>query len=538
MKYQTLPFDQIPQFSHSDVAYTMSAPALRPFYEHEVNLEAFEKVIQQKSFAAEKRIILVQALEEQYETIEASAATLENIQRLKSSNAYTVVTAHQPNLFTGPLYVIYKIISALNLAESLQEKYPEQHFVPVFWTGGEDHDFEEVNHLHLFGKTITWEGEQGGSVGRYQLDSLTPVLEEVKAILGDGPNALELVDRLEAYFSTTKENPKEYGLANRQLINWIFAEYGLVILDAGKAVFKQQMIPIFKEELLENTSKALVDTTGAALEAAGFQQQAFTRPINLFYLSENARQRIEQTETGYQIVDSDLTFSKAALLQELEQHPERFSPNVILRPLFQESILPNLAYIGGGGELAYWLERKTQFEHYGLPFPMLIRRCSVLWVDEISAKRLEKLGLNVTDLLGEIEVIVKDYVLENTEEELSLATEMTALNQVFEQIVAKAAQVDPGLEKGVLAQQVQMQKSIDKLEQRLVRAEKKNQETALKQLRKLKEKLFPNRGLQERHDNFLDFYSRYGRQFIQVLKEKLHPLDKKFLIIEAEPAED
>lgn len=532
MKITQLNFEDIPQFSKTDTAYTLGDDALRPFYEHPVNLEQFAEVIQKKTFSDEKRQILADELEKQYTSIDASQATLDNIQRLRQSNTYTIITAHQPNLFTGPLYLIYKIFSAINLTETLKEAYPNCEFVPIFWTGGEDHDFEEVNHLNLFGKRFTWTDEQGGPVGFYDVDSLRTTLDEVKGVLGKGEHAQVLADKLEEFYGSAPN----YGTAVKGFVNWIFKAYGLVIANANNAAFKTQMKAIFKDELLNQTSKPIVEKTAKEFEAAGFKKQAHAREINLFYLSKNRRRRLVLNNGRYTTLETELKFSQfqfteAEILEELDKNPQNFSPNVILRPLFQETIFPNLAYIGGGGELAYWLERKVQFEHYQLPYPMLIRRCSVMWIDKGMSKKMDKLGLGVNDIFDDTELLIKQYVLNNTTEELSLAKEQEELSLVFERIMAKTLKVDQSLEKGVLAQQVQMQKAIEKLEQRLVRAEKKKNETSLDQIRKLKDKLFPNNGLQERYDNFLAYYSRYGNAFLDELKANLHPLDKKMLII-------
>ncbi|WP_052598382.1 bacillithiol biosynthesis cysteine-adding enzyme BshC [Aureispira sp. CCB-QB1] len=528
MNITTFDFKNIPQFSDTDKAYTLGDKNLRPFYKYDVTLEAFEDVIKNKKFEAEQRNVLVKELEMQYEDVEASEATLQNIQRLKAANCYTVVTAHQPNLFTGPLYSIYKIISTINLAEKLAKKYPKQQFVPIFWTGGEDHDFEEVNHLNLFGNRLIWEDEQGGPVGKYSVDSLRTVLDQTKEILGDGAYAKEVANKLEAFYG----NATQYSEAVKHFLNWIFGAYGLVIVNANTAGFKRQMIPLFKDELLHQPSKPIIEQTIQDLEAAGYQQQAYAREINLFYLSPNKRSRIVKQGDSYEVLDTDIRFSEAEILKTLKEHPENFSPNVVLRPLFQESILPNLAYIGGGGEIAYWLERKTQFEHYQVPFPMLIRRCSVLWIPKGMTKLMSKLNIQVEQLFEDTHHLLKQYVLDHTEEELSLQEELESLNKVFECILTKAKRVDPALEPGVLGQQVQMQKAVENLEQRLIRAEKKKNETSMQRIQKLKDNLFPKNGLQERYDNFLAFYSRYGRTFLDTLKANLDVLDKKFVVIE------
>ena len=528
MDIKQLAYSQIPQLSKLDRAYAEGAPALRPFYQYEPNLEGFAQAMSAKKAQPIDRQTLVKVMEEQYRELDASPATVENIQALRQENTYTVVTAHQPSLFTGPLYYLYKIVSAINLAELLQQTYPTCRFVPVFITGGEDHDFEEVNHLNLFGKRISWKSGEKGSVGMMSTAALKPVLEEVGNVLGESENAQALMAMLRA----AVEQHQTYSGTARHLANALFGAYGLVVLDTNHRELKALFRPIIREEILEQPSKALVEQAHAELEKAGFSGQAYPREINFFYLLPGLRERIVEEGGRFQVLNTEHSFSRDELLEEIEQHPERFSPNVVMRPIFQEFILPNLAYIGGGGELAYWLERKAQFAHFGISFPVLIRRNSALFIDGGSAKRLDKLGLSAADIFKEVEDLIKDYVRKNTENEISLSQEKAQLEGLFNQIEQKAREVDPTLVKAFAAEKARQMNSLQQLEGKLMRAEKQRHDTAINQMRALKEKLFPgNNGLQERHDNFMMFYLKHGPAFIDLLKTNLHPLRAEFTVI-------
>ncbi|MCP4442324.1 MAG: bacillithiol biosynthesis cysteine-adding enzyme BshC [Aureispira sp.] len=528
MNITKLTFDKINQFSKTDKAYVLGDKALQPYYKHEVNLTQFKEVIAQRNFPDTNRSVLCEVLEQQYKTIGATNKVLENLQALAKANTFTITTAHQPNLLTGPLYFIYKIVGAINLAEQLNTTYPDQQFVPVYWMGGEDHDFEEVNYFNIFGKKVVWDDKQGGSVSRYQIESLLPVLEEVYGLLGDSENA----QNLKGILSKSYEQSTDYGDFSLRLVNQLFGHYGLIVLDSSHKAFKSLMKPIFREELLKHSSQTLVQETAAQLQALGFKNQAYARAINLFHLLPNDRVRIVKEEGRYKALDTGIEWSEEELLEELEKYPESFSPNVILRPLFQETILPNLAYIGGGGELAYWLERKTQFEHYNIPFPMLIRRNSVLWIDKGQSKKLAKFGFSMSEIFEDTEALIKQYVHAESEEELHFESEKGSFNQVFEQILAKTIAIDSTLGKGVQAQQAQLYKALEKLEKRLVKHKKQQHDTVVQQIRKWKDKLFPKNGLQERHDNFIALYLRYGDVFIQELKAHLHPLEKQFVVVQ------
>lgn len=529
MEIRHLPFDKVPYLSKRDQAYTMGAPELRPFYKYDVNLESFAQVIEDKKKDKTNRQVLVEVLREQYSGMETSSSVKDNIESLLEENTFTLVTAHQPSLFTGPLYYIYKVISTINLAEKLNQHYPGHRFVPVFISGGEDHDFAEVNHLQIFGKTISWHNEESGPVGMMKTDTLKPVLAEVKEVLGESDKAAELYELLRE----SVENHSRYSDTARHLANSLFKEYGLVVIDMSHAWLKELFIPYIREEVLEQPSKGLVEATVGELEKAGFSEQAYPREINFFYMGHELRQRerIVQEKGRFLVLNTTYSFTKEELVREIEQHPERFSPNVVMRPVFQERILPNLAYIGGGGELAYWLERKSQFEHFGINYPMLVRRDSVLFIDKGNANRMEKLELTVEQLFGDIEELIKEYVRENTENELSLAEEKAQLSALVKNIEQKAREVDPTLVKTAAAEGQKMINSMEQLEGKLMRAEKQRHDIALNQMRALKDKLFPGNGLQERYDNFMMYYLKYGREFFEVLRSELDPLKKTFTVI-------
>lgn len=524
-----IPYREIDYLSSSDKAYAEGDAALHSFYKYEVNLDSFAQVIEDKKQDNTNRELLYNVITSQYSTVNTSDSVRQNIEKLKAENTFTVITAHQPSLFTGPLYFIYKSITAINLAKKLNATYSDYQFVPVFYLGSEDHDFEEINHFNIFGKSVTWENNQAGATGMMEIDSLSEVLAQTKEILGNSDNATQIYNILKRCFSAGKT----YAQATFEFVNELFKAYGLVVALTNNADLKRLFIPYIKEELLHQPSKALIEAEQTKIEAAGFKGQAFAREINFFYMVKGSRERIVFEDGKYQVLNRDLSFSKEEMLAELEAHPERFSPNVVMRPIYQEVIFPNLCYIGGGGELAYWRERMTQFEHFQVNFPMLMRRNSVKWIDKGNQKKLDKLGLSVQQIFGETEALIKEYVRENTTEELSLKEEKANIQAAFDSILAKAINIEKNLERPVIGEMTKIMKSVDKLEAKLISTEKKKYDTAIKQIRTLKDKLFPKNGLglQERHDNFLQFYLRYGDDFIKTLVEHQDALNKDFLVL-------
>lgn len=529
MKITHAPFSQFPMLSKMDLAYAQRDASLAPFYVYEPNMESFKKVILDKSNDSIDRKTLVSALKRQYKSLNTEGVVSQNIVSLLDEKTYTVTTAHQPSLMTGPLFFIYKIFSTINLSRQLKTTYPEYNFVPIFVIGGEDHDFEEVNSINIFNKKIAWENAEKGAVGMMKTATLSAVLRELKSVLGDSSNA-------QAIFNIIEKNYTQHAVyqdATQGLLNDLFGKYGLVVLNMNDSELKRLFIPFIKKEITEQISKPLVEKAQRSLNDLGFKSQAFPRDINLFYLRENMRERIVYEDGIYKVLNTDYQWdSLDSILKEVEEAPQYFSPNVVMRPLYQELVLPNLAYIGGGGELAYWLERREQFAAFGVNFPMLIRRNSVMWIDKGSNDKMAKLNLAWQSLTLDTEQVIKDFLSKNASDPLSMETEKGQLRSLFEVVLAKAKAVDATLEKSVLAESAKVIQSLEIIESKLMKAEKQKNETTLNQIRQLAQKFFPNGGLQERSDNFLPYYLKHGEAFFDVLIENLNPLTEGFVVIE------
>jgi bacillithiol biosynthesis cysteine-adding enzyme BshC len=531
MKKTLVPFQQVPQLAKTDVAYATGDVKLEPFVAYPPKLSAFEAVIAAKHGATYPRTDLVQVLQLQYADLHLKQSVVTNIEALRLENTFTVTTAHQPSLFLGPLYFIYKALTTINLAAEIQQQSGGAYqVVPVFVLGSDDHDLEELNKVNLFGKKIVWEPGLTGPVGAMDVATVNPALEELQNILGQSPEAQALYERVSAAYS----GGRTFAAATQALLHEFLGDFGLVVLDMNTAVLKRHFIPIMQQELLEQPSASIVNSTITQLNMAGFKTQAAPRDINLFYMKPGLRERIVLEAGVYKVLNTEMVFSTEAILAELAAHPERFSPNVVLRPLYQELVLPNLAYVGGGGELAYWLERKALFAHFGVQYPMLVRRNSVLWLDKDAVKKLEKFGFAMASFFGETEALVREYVEKNAVVDVSLASEIKELHAIYDKIAHKASAIDPTLEKAVRAEEVKAAGGLEQWESRLLRAEKQRHEVTINQLRGLKEKLFPANGLQERSDNILPYLLKYGEVFLTELKSTLNPFDSGFIVLQTE----
>lgn len=524
-----IPFEKIPQLAKTDVFYARGDEQLKPFYRYTPALASFDEALRDRAGSQPPRADLVEVLQDQYSNLPRIPAVLDHIEALRRENVFTVTTAHQPSLFLGPLYFLYKALTTIILAESISSGLKDgRQVVPVFVLGSEDHDLDELNTIHLYNKKLSWETEQKGPVGSMDTSGLTSVLAEIKTILGESDAAKALFQRVERAYT---ENATIAG-ATQAMLHDLFGAHGLVVLNMNDTRLKRHFIPVMRAELLEQPCFRIVNETIAQLNDLGFKTQAAPREINLFYMTPGMRERIVLEDGAYKVLNTSLVFSKDELLGELESHPERFSPNVVLRPLFQEMILPNLAYVGGGGELAYWLERKSLFEHFGIPFPMLARRHSVLWLDRDMVKKLQKFGFDAATFFADTDSLIRTYVEQHASGEVSLSLEISDLQKIFDNLARKATAVDPTLEKAVRAEEVKTVGLLEQWQNRLIRAEKQKHEVTLNQIRALKEKLFPGNGLQERYDNFLPYLLKYGDAFIGELKTHLKPFDAGFVVLE------
>ena len=508
MKVAEISYQETNKFSKLTLDYLIEDKKLKPFINHFPSLENFEKQITEKQNHPISREVLAEVLTLQNSKLLLSDKSQNNIESLLNNNTFTVTTGHQLCLFTGPLYFIYKVISTINLSESLQVKYPKHNFVPVFWMATEDHDFQEVNHINLFGKRIEWDSKQNGAVGNMSLDGFDSVLTELKSVLGTSENA----DKLISIFENAYLKHDNLASATRYLVNELFGEYGLVILDGDDKKLKQQFIPTIKKDVLTQGFEKIINKCSNDL-ANEYKAQAYVRVINFFKLSAGKRELI-----------------KGGISEKvIEENPELFSPNVLLRPLYQETVLPNIAYIGGGAEVAYFMQLKTAFEQENIPFPIVLLRNSAMFLNKNQNKKRQDLGFSIPDLFLEEHQLQKNFILSQTKADVSLHQEIEKMKAVYSSILSKTT--DVGLQNSIKSQLQKQEKSFKQLEKKLLRLEKQHHESSLNQISKLKQQLFPIKGLQERHDNFISFYLTHGENFIKIMKENLNPLNPNFVVL-------
>lgn len=514
MNIHKIPLADTHQFSSLLVDYIQRPENFQPFHRTFPTVENFAEIIGSRTFDSPQRERLHRVLSQQYGHIYPFPQA--QIDILRHEKTFTVTTGHQLNIFGGPMYLMYKLVTVINLARKLQASYPDYHFVPMYWMATEDHDFEEINHFHLFGKKYAWQTEQTGAVGRMNPRELETLFKEI-------PDKLPLFEK--AYL----EN-RTLADATRHWVHELFGEHGLLCLDADHPELKALFLPVMRQDVLEHQPFERVNQASAQLSELRYKMQIHPREINLFYLDHGLRERIVETSDGYQVLNTDIAFSRAGLLERMERHPEQFSPNVILRPVYQEMVLPNLAYVGGPAEIAYWLQLKSMFDALHVSFPLLVPRNFALIINHVNARKFNKLNITPEDLFQDENQLKRTYVTQNVPQPVDTRPELEMLDHIFASLQEKAIRLDKSLEGFIGAERQKMLKVLENIDKRLKRAEEQKQETGIGQLLSLKAKLFPEGELQERVDNFLNFYLN-DPDFLDRLLRTFDPLDFRFYVL-------
>lgn len=525
----------VQQLAATDRAYAAADERLVGYGEYAPNWVGMDAAIEARRQVPVDRKRLYAMAASGYEQVITGEAVRNNLEKLQLERTFVVTTAHQPCLVGGPLYFIYKALSVISLCRALRGRYPHLEFVPVYWLGSEDHDFEEINHFGVLGQVYEWAKPNGGATGQLSVSTVKPILDALEGALGrfEQEAVGDLMELLRyAYSADCLE------VATIRLLNGLLGHYGLVVFSGNSALGKTALVSVMADDLLNHTAHRLVNTTIDSLEQMGFKGQARPREINIFYMQAGSRERIVQgTGDTFEVLNSSKRWvSWGELYSELEHSPELFSPNVILRPLYQELLLPSVAYVGGGGELAYWLERKSLFRHYQIPMPVLVRRHSALLIDRHTVQKMEKLSLEISAIWLDNDSLTKQYIARQAPETTDFSVE-TGLIQTLERLLAdKALKTDPSLEKAVYAELNKVRNSVEQLTAKIVKAEKRKNETTLQQLIGIKGKLFPNGKLQERTDSFIEYFLSYGGDHAlwDTLLEAMQPLAPEMLVITSE----
>lgn len=523
-----IPYKDTGFYSSLVLDYLSHHEQLRDLYRHKTDLNGVSNAIEARKYFPDFRNILCDQLTIQYKNLNIHPKLQENLELLKEENTFTVTTAHQPNIFTGPLYFIYKILHVIKIANELKTKFHNKNFVPVYYMGSEDADIDELNNITVQGKKYVWQTTQTGAVGRMIVDEkLLKLIEELQGQIGVNKYGNEWINILRNTYTAHKTIQQ----CTLELINTLFGKYGLIILIPDNASLKKLFNPVIKKELLEQFSEKEVMKNAQKIQNKGYKIQTSGRDVNLFYLEEKSRERIQKKNDYYEVLNSNKQFSEKEILQQVDDYPEKFSGNVILRGVFQETILPNTIFVGGGGELAYWLELKNVFDKVGVPYPILILRNSFLLVNGKQKKIIDDLNIKVADLFKK-ESDILDIINAKNGHSITIENEIETLKKTYATIKSLAQKADSTLAQHTIALFTTAQNKLQHLQKKINSAQRKKLETEKQKISKLKSQLFPGRSLQERVENIAYFYSLHGPHIFDLLLENSESFQQEFSVLE------
>jgi len=491
------------------------------------SLDNFKKQIhlKQNSFKSDQRNILSSTFDRQLSGLTLSSKQIENIENLRDPNTFTITTGHQLNLFSGPVFFVYKILQTIKTCSYLKDNFPDFNFVPVYWMASEDHDFAEINHFKTENNYYEINEKSGGAVGRIKIND-TFFISEFEKEFKDSIFGTELILMLKEAYKPGNTLTQ----AIQILVNRLFSDFGLLIIDGDSKELKNQIKDTFRDELLNfSLHKTSQEKVNLLTKKYG-KVQVNPREINLFYLSET-RDRIDFDGLNYNIIDKNIQFTEEEILNELENSPEKFSPNALMRPVYQETVLPNLAYIGGNAEIMYWLELKDYFTKINIPFPILIPRNSMLFLKEKTLNKIEKLDLKIEDFFQNFTTITNGKVLDNNEILKLLDEKENILLNQFSELKTIAETTEKSFGNMVKAEEVRQLKSFKRLKKRLLHAEKIKQNELLERLENIFLDVHPSKTWQERVYNFSVFFADYGYSWLETCLEEMEIRESKLIIL-------
>jgi bacillithiol biosynthesis cysteine-adding enzyme BshC len=523
--------------------YLINFPKVQQYYETDFHLyESSSRQPQNYGQRAEQisskfpyRSELVEILTDQNKNFGATDKTFEHIQLLADSKTLAIVTGQQVGMFSGPLYTLYKTITTIKLAAHLKTVLPDFNFVPIFWLEGEDHDFQEMNYIRLLNAEhkptdIIYQHDEKaleknlGAVGELVFNStLSQFFEQVQKTMSNS----EFKAKVLTLFQEIYQQGTSFNKAFASLMNKLFPDAGLIFVSSNDKKFKRLLAPIFKQEIetVPQTSQLIIEKS-AELETK-YHAQIKPKALNLFLFHKGGRYLIEPRENDFSLKGVRQYFQKDELLKLVEETPEVFSPNVALRPICQDTILPTLCYVAGPSEIAYFAQLKPVYTFFNLTMPIIYPRASATILETNQEKILEKYQLELTELFQHPEKSqrkVIDLVSEVNIDEL-FANAKKRTDEMMNEMKFGLNHIDPTLLGALETTRSKVESQLDILREKTVEAQKKRHEVALRQINKVTNSLLPNGNLQERELNVLHFLNKHGFDFINHLQSEIQ-IDK------------
>lgn len=536
-------FSEIPKHQNLFLDYLYRFDNVKEFYKHNFrNKENFSSHFKSITDSKkDKQFQISPIIKNQYSDFNSvSEKTLKNIDSLDIPKTIAIVTGQQVGILGGPLYTVYKILTAVRLVNQLNERFEEYKFVPVFWLEGDDHDFNEVRSMNIFDtenqvlnigyKTEIEDDEAKLSVGNISFD------ESINDFLNSLENSLRQTDFKEGLLSKLKifyAQGKTFKQSFKELIFWLFDEYGLVIFDPQDAAVKQLLKPVFKKEVnnFQQHTEKLIQVS-ADLEEL-YHAQVKVKPVNLFYHTDDGRFSVEPVDEIFKLRRKRKQFTKEEILNEIEEHPERFSPNVLLRPICQDYLLPTGFYIAGPSEISYFAQITPLYDFYKITTPVIYPRTSVTLIEKNVNDALNKYDLTLKDVFSSLTDLKHKVIAGLSENSIdtSFINAENDIELIFDRIKENLFAIDKTLVDSSVKYKDRVISVFNELRNKAVKAQESKHETTVRQLTRISHLLYPNENLQEREINFTYFYNKYGIELIKKLFEEISINDFEHQII-------
>jgi bacillithiol synthase len=533
-KDRTIKFDCIPKTSSLFLDYLYNFLKVQPFFPSPYTLENFKKEnVSSSAIELEHRLELCRILESQNRSLGAGARTLENLERLKDSDCFAVVTGQQVGLFTGPAYTIYKALTAVKLAMHYTCRGVKA--VPLFWMATEDHDIAEVDHCYMvdgdsFPYQIRYEGrpdDQQKPVGKVVFtDSIKTPLERFLELLPNSEFKQEMSQKLAGSYKTGNTFAAAFG----EVFSYLFSNYGLILIDPQDERLKRLVKPLFQRVLLNSQKyQSLMAARSQQLVSAGYHAQVLIEEgaTSLFLEEEGKRRALVRENTHLKTKGSDHLLTRDELLWIIQRAPQSLSPNVVLRPITQDFLLPTLSYVAGPSEIAYLAQVGPLYGELGMKMPIIFPRSSFSIIEKKTNKVLQKYRLGFCDLFQGSETIMEKIIETSLDQTVAQKFDRieSEIGRMLSELDAPLKAVDPTLADALKTAQRKVQYQLSHLRTKFVRAEAKHHEIVTKQIERTLAMLYPMKSLQERQINIFYFLSRYGMDFLAQLYEEIDLTD-------------
>ena len=524
---KSIPIDETKLFTKLICDFSHSNPNLNSLLCDFPSLNSVKQSI--RTVNNKCRVDLVSVLKEQYNATSFNDCTTkhvdENIIKILEHNSYTITTGHQLNIFASPLFLIYKIITVLAYARYLNHHIKNHHCIPCFWMASEDHDFEEINKVKIYNKNFHWDRtDPNRAVGTLPSKSILPILDDIKTILFNTSFGKQLYQLYDNSFN----NNVLYSDAMRSLLTCFFHDFGLVIIDGNHKKLKRMFIYDFELEIRKSIVFKSVTKTNKLIRKQ-YKPHINALISNIFYLSSSIRDKIQYDGKHYFSHVHQKKWLQKELIEEIREFPENFSPNVFLRTLYQQRIMPNVLYIGGPSEISYWLQLKDVFNQMNIQFPILQLRSFFLILSNKQANFLNKYQLSIDDVFLSTDDKIKKILLkldkvksENFNQELDVF--LSAVREKINCIDGFNLSAFGAFEKKI-------KREVKKIDDKILRTHKLNNKHILEAVHNLDMQLFPNHNPQEKINSFIPFFMKYGHSFFQLLIQESSVFDNKYIIL-------